>query len=131
MAQGYWRKPEETEETFRAVIADTGEGPFLRTGDLGFFQEDELFITGRVKDLIIIRGGNHYPQDIELTLQKTSPALQPDAGAAFSVEFDGEEKLAVVQEVVRHHKANLPEVGKRSARPWRKCTASKSSRSCS
>jgi len=111
VARGYWRKPQETEETFRARIADTGEGPFLRTGDLGFVDEDELFITGRLKDLIIIRGGNHYPQDIELSAQKAHRALQADAGAAFSVEVDGEERLVLAQELIRHHKANLAEVG--------------------
>jgi acyl-CoA synthetase (AMP-forming)/AMP-acid ligase II len=63
---GYWNRTEETERTFRAYLSDTGEGPFLRTGDLGFLQDGELFITGRAKDLIIIRGRNLYPQDIEL-----------------------------------------------------------------
>src|SRR2546423_522199 len=66
IAQGYWNRSEETERTFRARLADTGEGPFLRTGDLGFLQDGELFVTGRLKDLIIIRGHNYYPQDIEL-----------------------------------------------------------------
>lgn len=111
VAQGYWRKPQETEETFRAFIVDTSEGPFLRTGDLGFVDDEELFITGRLKDLIIIRGGNHYPQDLELTAQKAHRALQSDAGAAFSVEVDGEERLAIVQELIRHPKADLAEVG--------------------
>lgn len=101
MAQGYWQRPEETERTFKAYIKDTGEGPFLRTGDLGFLKNDQLLITGRIKDLIIIRGSNHYPQDIEWTLQQLNPALRPDYGAAFSIEVDGEEKLVVVQEVKR------------------------------
>src|SRR5207237_906017 len=61
VAQGYWKRPEETAHTFHATLAD-GAGPFLRTGDLGFVREGELFITGRLKDLIIIRGRNHYPQ---------------------------------------------------------------------
>ena len=65
VAQGYWNRADETEQTFRAYLQDTGEGPFLRTGDLGFMHDGELFITGRLKDLIIIRGANHYPQDIE------------------------------------------------------------------
>jgi acyl transferase domain-containing protein/acyl-CoA synthetase (AMP-forming)/AMP-acid ligase II/NAD(P)-dependent dehydrogenase (short-subunit alcohol dehydrogenase family)/acyl carrier protein/SAM-dependent methyltransferase len=110
VAQGYWQRPAETEETFRAVIAGTGEGPFLRTGDLGFLHEDQVYVTGRVKDMIIIRGANHYPQDIEVTARKSHPALQPDGGAAFSVECDGEERLVLVQELIRHHKANLEEV---------------------
>ena len=99
VAQGYWNRPEETEQTFRAYMADTGEGPFLRTGDLGFMRDGELFITGRIKDLIIIRGRNHYPQDIELTVEQSHPALRPGCGAAFSVDVSGEERLVVVQEV--------------------------------
>lgn len=102
VAQGYWQRPEETERTFRAHIADTAEGTFLRTGDLGFLKDGELFITGRIKDLIIIRGTNHYPQDIEWTVQQCHPALRPEHGAAFSVEANGEERLVVVQEVERH-----------------------------
>ncbi len=63
-------------------MKDTGEGPFLRTGDLGFLQDGELFVTGRLKDLIIIRGLNHYPQDIELTVGNSHPRLRPGSGAA-------------------------------------------------
>jgi amino acid adenylation domain-containing protein len=99
VAQGYWRKATETEETFNAQIPETGEGPFLRTGDLGFLKEGHLFITGRLKDLLIIRGQNYYPQDIELTVEQSHPILQPGSGAAFSVEIEGEERLVVVQEV--------------------------------
>lgn len=101
VAQGYWKRESETEETFRAYTQDAGEGPFLRTGDLGFLKDGELFITGRIKDLIIIRGTNHYPQDLEWTVQHLHPALRPDYGAAFSIEDDGEEQLVVVQEVER------------------------------
>ncbi|MBW4520426.1 MAG: fatty acyl-AMP ligase [Scytolyngbya sp. HA4215-MV1] len=100
VAGGYWNRPEESEETFRAHTAE-GEGPFLRTGDLGFMHQGELFVTGRIKDLIIIRGTNHYPQDIEWTVQQIHPALRPDYGAAFSIDVDNEEKLVVVQEVER------------------------------
>ncbi len=103
VAGGYWNRPEETQSTFQAYLTDTGEGPFLRTGDLGFIKDGELFITGRIKDLIIIRGTNHYPQDIEWTVQQTHPALRPDYGAAFSLLADGEERLVVVQEVERQH----------------------------
>lgn len=99
VAQGYWNRIEETEQVFHAYRADTGEGPFLRTGDLGFLKDGELFITGRLKDIIIIRGLNHYPQDIELTVQNTHPALRPDCGAVFSIDIEGEERLVVVQEV--------------------------------
>jgi acyl-CoA synthetase (AMP-forming)/AMP-acid ligase II len=101
IAQGYWGQPEETERTFRAYIADTGEGPFMRTGDLGFMYDGQLFITGRRKDLIIIRGTNHYPQDIEITVEKSHPALEPAGGAVFSIDVMGEEQLVVVQELKR------------------------------
>ncbi len=107
VTQGYWQKPEQTQETFNAYLADTREGPFLRTGDLGFLQDGELFVTGRIKDLIIIRGQNHYPQDIESTVQQCHPALRPDCGAAFSVEIKGEERLVIVQEVERNYLRDL------------------------
>jgi acyl-CoA synthetase (AMP-forming)/AMP-acid ligase II/acyl carrier protein len=101
VAQGYWNQPDVTENTFQARLADTGEGPFLRTGDLGYFQQGELFITGRIKDVIIIRGRNHYPQDIEQTVEKSHPALRANSGAAFAVEIDGTEQLVIAQEVER------------------------------
>jgi acyl-CoA synthetase (AMP-forming)/AMP-acid ligase II len=101
VAQGYWQRTEETDKTFRAYIKDTGAGPFLRTGDLGFFWEGELYINGRIKDLIIIRGSNHYPQDLEWSVQHLDPVLRSDYGAAFSVEIDGEERLVIVQEIER------------------------------
>jgi acyl-CoA synthetase (AMP-forming)/AMP-acid ligase II/alkylation response protein AidB-like acyl-CoA dehydrogenase len=107
VAQGYWRRPEETEETFRGRVAGTSEGPFLRTGDLGFLKDGHLFIAGRLKDTIIIRGANHHPQDIEWTVQAAHSALRPENGAAFSVLVDGEEKLVVAQEVEREHAAGL------------------------
>ena len=83
-AIGSSRRPPK--RTFRARLKDTGEGPFLRTGDLGFLQDGELFVTGRLKDLIIVRGVNYYPQDIERTVQQSHPRLRPDCGAAFAVE---------------------------------------------
>ena len=103
VARGYWNRPTETERTFNAYLADTGEGPFLRTGDLGFIQDGELFVTGRLKDIIIITGQNHYPQDIELTVEKSHPALRAGCGAAFTVEFKGSERLVIVQEVERSY----------------------------
>lgn len=103
VAHGYWQKPEDSTHTFCAYLADAGEGPFLRTGDLGFLQEGELFIVSRLKDLIIIRGRNHAPQDIELTVEKSHPALRQGCGVAFSVEVASEERLVVVQEVKRQH----------------------------
>lgn len=99
VAKGYWNRPEETGARFRAPVSATGEGRFLRTGDLGFLQEGELFITGRIKDLIIIRGLNHYPQDIEVSVERCDKSLRAGCGAAFSVEVEGEEKLVVAQEV--------------------------------
>jgi acyl-CoA synthetase (AMP-forming)/AMP-acid ligase II len=101
VAQGYWGRPEETERTFHAYTRDTGEGPFLRTGDLGFMEQGELFVTGRIKDLLIIRGRNYYPQDIEETVQSVHPELRKGCGAAFEVLRDGHAKLVVVQEVER------------------------------
>ncbi|MGA9768569.1 MAG: amino acid adenylation domain-containing protein, partial [Blastocatellia bacterium] len=99
VARGYWNSTEQTEQTFSAYLNDSGEGPFLRTGDLGFLTDGELFITGRLKDLIIIRGLNHYPQDIEISVEHCHWALRPGCGAAFSIEADGEEGLVIVQEL--------------------------------
>ncbi|MBD0385262.1 MAG: fatty acyl-AMP ligase [Nostoc sp. C3-bin3] len=118
VAQGYWNQPEETEKTFNAYLADTNvnnsaaSGPFLRTGDLGFLQDGELFITGRLKDVIIVRGQNHYPQDIELTVEKSHPSLRAGCGAAFAIDFKNSERLVVVQEVERSYlrKLNVQEV---------------------
>jgi acyl-CoA synthetase (AMP-forming)/AMP-acid ligase II/acyl carrier protein len=99
VAAGYWRLPEETAAAFGACLADTCEGPFLRTGDLGFVRDGTVFVTGRRKDLIIIRGRNYYPQDIEHTVERAHPALRPGCGAAFSVDHAGQERLVVVQEI--------------------------------
>ena len=100
VAQGYWERPEETEAVFGARLADSAEGPFLRTGDLGFVADSgELVVTGRLKDLIVVRGRNHYPQDIERTVEGAHPALRPGCGAAFAVDRDGSEQLVVVHEL--------------------------------
>jgi acyl-CoA synthetase (AMP-forming)/AMP-acid ligase II len=101
VAQGYWHKPEESQKTFAAYLADPREGPFLRTGDLGFLYQGELFVTGRIKDMVIIRGQNYYPQDIEQTVSHSHPAFISGSCAAFAVEVDGVERLAVVQDVKR------------------------------
>ena len=104
ITQGYWNQPAKTAEIFNAKLK-TGEGPFLRTGDLGFLQEDrELFVTGRLKDIIIIRGRNHYPQDIELTTQNSHEAFISNHSAAFCVEIEGEDKLVIVAEVERRYR---------------------------
>jgi acyl-CoA synthetase (AMP-forming)/AMP-acid ligase II/acyl carrier protein len=108
VAQGYWNQPQETQRVFNAYLSDIGEGPFLRTGDLGFMQTGELFVTGRLKELIIIRGRNHYPQDIEWTVQSSHGALRAGGGAAFSIEVNGVERLVMVQEVERSAVRQLP-----------------------
>ncbi len=100
VANGYWDQPELSRQTFAAHLADSGEGPFLRTGDLGFLQEGELFITGRLKDLIILCGRNLYPQDLEQTAERSHPDLNPCCGAAFSIESDGQERLVLAYEVI-------------------------------
>ncbi len=110
VGQGYWNRAEDTRETFGAYLSDTGEGPFLRTGDLGFFQDGELFVTGRVKDLIIIRGRNLYPQDIELTAECSHSSLRAGASAAFTVLVNNEDKLVVVQELEFRAKPDKTEV---------------------
>jgi acyl-CoA synthetase (AMP-forming)/AMP-acid ligase II/acyl carrier protein len=101
VAKGYWNKPELTEQIFKARITGSDQSYFLRTGDLGFMHNGEVYITGRLKDLIIIRGRNHYPQDIEKTMQECHPALTINGGAAFSIEAKGAERLTVIQEVER------------------------------
>jgi acyl-CoA synthetase (AMP-forming)/AMP-acid ligase II len=103
-AQGYWDRVGETEATFRAYLADSGAGPYLRTGDLGFLDRGHLYVTGRVKDVVILRGRNHYPQDIESTVGDAHPGLGTHAGAAFSVDIDGEEQLVVLHEIDRAHR---------------------------
>jgi acyl-CoA synthetase (AMP-forming)/AMP-acid ligase II len=100
IARGYWNRPEETQHTFEARLAGSNS-VFLRTGDLGFMDDDEIFVTGRLKDLIIIDGKNHYPQDIEQTVEAADPALQPGGCAAFGIEVDGEERLVILAEVRR------------------------------
>lgn len=104
VARGYWNRPEETAHTFGAQIADDGDGPYLRTGDLGFLENDRLYVTGRLKDVIIIRGRNHYPQDIERTAERAHAALRPNAGAAVAVDVHGEETLVVIHEIDRAHR---------------------------
>lgn len=104
VASGYWCREEDTKKIFKAYISDVNEGPFLRTGDLGVIDNEELFITGRLKDLLIIRGRNYYPQDIELSVEKCDPAIKKGAGAAFSIFIDGEERLIIAYELNRNSK---------------------------
>ncbi|HYO59970.1 AMP-binding protein, partial [Archangium sp.] len=110
VALGYWQRPEETERTFQARLADGGTETYLRTGDLGFMLQGELFVAGRRKDLIILRGRNLYPQDLELTVEQCHPAMRPGCGAAFSVEVGGEERLVVVQELDTRQSADPAQV---------------------
>jgi nonribosomal peptide synthetase protein BlmVI len=110
VAQGYWGRPAETSATFGARLAGTQAGPFLRTGDLGGFAAGELVITGRLKDLIVIRGQNHYPHDIEWTAEASHPALRPSCGAAFPVDADGAERLVIVYETKAGQQADPGEI---------------------
>ncbi len=103
VTQGYWNRPEETEEVFRAPV-EGQSGRYLRTGDLGFFRDGELFVTGRVKDVIIIRGRNHYPQDIEQSAEEAHPAVL--AGAAFALDDTAGERLVVVHQLDRQYRGS-------------------------
>lgn len=113
---GYWRRPDQSAQTFGARIVGDGEHSYLRTGDLGFLYEGELFVCGRTKDLIIVRGVNSYPGDIEAVVQQAAE-VRKGCVAAFSVEHDDDEVLVVVAEV-RSEQA-LPD-GKALARAIRR-----------
>ncbi len=106
VAEGYWKNEDQTLSTFRAKI-DGQDKSYLRTGDFGFIQDNELYITGRMKDIVIVRGRNHYPQDIEATVNCSSIDLRDNACAAFSIEKDGTEALVVVQEIKRSAIKNI------------------------
>jgi acyl-CoA synthetase (AMP-forming)/AMP-acid ligase II len=114
VARGYWNRPEETREIFHATLADEArpgdEGPFLRTGDLGFLRGGELYVTGRRKDVIIINGINYAPQDIELTAERSHAAIRPGCVAAFAVNEGGAERLGVVAEIDPRQEAPPEEV---------------------
>ena len=111
VARGYWRQPEATCETFQARVADGGDAAFLRTGDLGFFADGELFVTGRMKDLLIVHGVNHHPHDVERTVEKSHPQLRSGCGAVFAVdEGDGRQRLVAVQEIERRAQADFPAI---------------------
>lgn len=100
VGHGYWNKPEISQNTFRSKI-EGEDKPFLKTGDLGFIYDGQMFVTGRIKDLIIIRGVNRYPQDIEQTVEKCDPRIKSGSSAAFAVDFLGRERLIIVAEVER------------------------------
>jgi acyl-CoA synthetase (AMP-forming)/AMP-acid ligase II len=107
-ASGYWRRPEVTTEVFEARIepngpndADRATPPFLRTGDLGFVDEGELFVTGRLKDLILVGGRNVYPSDVEQATEESHPAVRSGCSAAFAIENGEIEQVVVAAEVER------------------------------
>jgi phthiocerol/phenolphthiocerol synthesis type-I polyketide synthase C len=106
VGKGYWNNSEATAEMFQARISGSDGGPYLRTGDLGFVHDGDLFICGRLKDLILIRGRNHHAPDIEFSIQNCHPALRPSSTAAFPIQIDEEEQLVVVQEVDRKFKGS-------------------------
>jgi acyl transferase domain-containing protein/acyl-CoA synthetase (AMP-forming)/AMP-acid ligase II/SAM-dependent methyltransferase/acyl carrier protein len=104
VALGYWDRPEESGQTFQARCDSDPGLYFLRTGDLGFFWQDELFVSGRCKDLIISRGRNFYPQDLEEAAADACPELQGQAGAAFVIETAEDAELVILHEVPRGYK---------------------------
>ncbi|BBM82279.1 type I polyketide synthase [Candidatus Uabimicrobium amorphum] len=99
VSPGYWNNSAANTEKFEQYTADTKKGPFFRSGDLGFIKDGELYITGRYKDMIIVRGSNFYPQDIEYVVEESDPSLRSGCGAAFSIEVDDEEHLVILQEI--------------------------------
>ena len=101
IAQGYWNRPHETADTFHARLEGAQEGSFLRTGDIGFLHDGELFVAGRLKEVIIVRGRKYFPSDIEATVAQCHDALRYGTTAAFSVEEGGEERLVIVVELAR------------------------------
>jgi 8-amino-7-oxononanoate synthase len=110
VGQGYWHDPQGTAATFGARRSDNGDGPFLRTGDLGFIHERQLYVTGRLDDLIIVRGLNHHPEDIEATARESHPLLASGLGAAFAVDEGGTQWLVLVHEVERDGSSELAPV---------------------
>jgi acyl-CoA synthetase (AMP-forming)/AMP-acid ligase II/acyl carrier protein len=111
VAHGYWGRPDESQAVFQARTSDTDAGPYLRTGDLGFFHEGELYVTARLKELIILQGRNFYPHDIERTAAGVHSSLPAQGGAAFGIEQHGEEQLVLVHEVLRPGKLDLDALG--------------------
>ncbi len=107
IGKGYWQREKQTESTFEGTLANNPAKTYLRTGDLGFIKDGEVYITGRIKDMMILWGRNHYPQHIEETVESCHPALRPNHGAAFSVEVNGEEQLVIAHEINRTDLRNL------------------------
>nr|RNJ67574.1 MAG: fatty acyl-AMP ligase [Leptolyngbya sp. IPPAS B-1204] len=107
LGQGYWNQPQETAQTFQARLPDTPDKTYLRTGDLGFLYQNELFITGRLHDVLVFWGFNHYPQLIEQTVEACHPGFRPGSNAAFSIKINNEERLVIAQEVERSYRDRL------------------------
>ncbi len=105
VGKGYWQLPDKTQQTFQASL--NGKDNYLRTGDLGFIDRGELYITGRMKDVLVFWGLNHYPQHIEQTVEQCHPGLKANCGAAFAVEVDGKSRLVIAQEIERGHRKSL------------------------
>jgi acyl-CoA synthetase (AMP-forming)/AMP-acid ligase II len=112
VAAGYWNSPEESQKVFRARVRGDDERTYLRTGDLGFMSGGRVAIAGRVKDLIIIRGENHHPEDIEASVCGAHPLLATSAGAAFSIDTDAGESLVIVVEMGREDASAGAEIGR-------------------
>lgn len=112
VAGGYWRRDGESRETFHAHLAG-GDGAFLRTGDLGALHDGELFVTGRLKDVLIVRGFKHYPQDLEHTAERQHAAIRPGCSAAFSIDGDDGEAVAIALEVDRRQVPQLDDPAER------------------
>ncbi|MGS2807678.1 non-ribosomal peptide synthetase [Nocardia gipuzkoensis] len=98
VAGGYWNRREQSSRVFGASLAD-GSGPFLRTGDLGFLYKGQLYVTGRISDLIIVRGRNFHPQDLEFSIEHAHPSLRSNCAAAFSIDVDDQERVVIAVEV--------------------------------
>ena len=112
VADGYWNNPLATREAFGIYLSqeDGGAGPYMRTGDLGFFRDGQLFVCGRSKELIIIRGRNYYPQDIERAVDGVHPALRTGCLAAFGLREDDEERVGLIAEVREPRKTDFDDV---------------------
>jgi amino acid adenylation domain-containing protein len=111
VAQGYWRREQQSDETFAATVSgEDADRRYLRTGDLGFIHQGQLFITGRLKDILIVRGECHYPNDIEATAVAAHPLVVADGAAAFASEEQNEERLVVVVEARRADHATMQQL---------------------
>lgn len=111
VAHGYWNRADVSREVFEAYLPETGKGPYLRTGDLGFIDDGQLFVTGRIKEVMVVRGRNFYPQDIEATVDTAHDALAISGGIVFSVNNDHDEQIVVVHELERQaHNVDMAEV---------------------